>query len=292
MNLADMAQNRTVKALLIGYPGSAKTGSLASLANAGYNIRILDFDRNIDPLFEYVNKDCMKNVSVIQFADKLVSKKFSSRKGFIEKIVPNGPPTAFARALKAMNEWPEDDLGGVDTWGPNDVLVLDSLTTMGEAAMRRVLHMNNRLAKGPRQSDWGIAQSEQANMLEILKTYNCHILVTAHLKMIGPKFIDDLTDDDTVEDLAEAVKQAMETATGLIPTKLFPSALGRALPQEIGKLFPFIIRYVSRTRGNKVERVISLTPSEDCDTKIPLTGLPKDLGVEDGLLKIFQMVEK
>ena len=291
MNLADMAQNRTVKALLLGYPGSAKTGSLASLANAGYNIRILDFDRNIDPLFEYVNKDCMKNVSVIQFADKLVSKKFSSGKGFIEKIVPNGPPTAFSKALKALNEWPEGDFGHVDTWDQNDVLVLDSLTSMGEAAMRRVLHMNNRLAKGPRLSDWGIAQSEQASMLEILKTINCHVLVTAHLKMIGPKFLDDLTDDDTLEEMAEVVRKAMETAAGLIPTRLYPSALGRALCPEVGKFFPYIIRYISRTRGNKTDRIISLTPSEDCDTKIPLTGLPKDLGVEDGLLKIFQAVE-
>ena len=286
---------RTVKALCVGYPGSGKTGSLASLANAGYNIRIIDFDQNIDPLFEYVDEAHYPNVDIQPFFDQLVEMPFTVGYGKdvkqITKLVPKGKPSSYSDALKLMDDWP--DAGPISTWGPNDVLVLDSLTSMGKACMRRTLWMHNRMSKGARQSDWGEAQNQQLAMLEILKSkaVSCHVLVMAHLKIIESKFIEDLTDDSTDGDLTEVLKKAMEKSVSMIPPKLFPSALGRALPQEIGGVFPYILRYQTKIMGKTSKRVISLDPSEECDVKAPIS-LKGELPIETGLLSIFQSLEK
>ena len=45
------------KMLLIGASGSGKTGALASLAAAGYKLRILDYDNGLDFLMRYMRKN-------------------------------------------------------------------------------------------------------------------------------------------------------------------------------------------------------------------------------------------
>ena len=44
-----------VKMLFIGPSGAGKTGALASLASAGYNLRILDMDNGLDVLANVLN---------------------------------------------------------------------------------------------------------------------------------------------------------------------------------------------------------------------------------------------
>ena len=48
--LSDHQSSQTTKMLFIGDSGSGKTGALASLAAAGYNLRILDVDNGVDIL--------------------------------------------------------------------------------------------------------------------------------------------------------------------------------------------------------------------------------------------------
>ena len=59
------------KLMLVGDSGSGKTTALASLANAGYNLRILDFDDGLSILPEFLNKDAVKNVSFVTCKDSL-----------------------------------------------------------------------------------------------------------------------------------------------------------------------------------------------------------------------------
>ena len=61
MSLQDFASTAVVKTLAAGYPGTGKTGSLASLANSGrYNLRVLALDGNttIIPLLRYIKPAC------------------------------------------------------------------------------------------------------------------------------------------------------------------------------------------------------------------------------------------
>ena len=49
------------KLMLVGDSGSGKTTALSTLANAGYNLRILDFDDGLSILPEFLNKYAVKN---------------------------------------------------------------------------------------------------------------------------------------------------------------------------------------------------------------------------------------
>ena len=53
------------KLLLVGDSGSGKTASLATLANAGYKLRILDFDNGLDILPEFLTDTGVNNVSYV-----------------------------------------------------------------------------------------------------------------------------------------------------------------------------------------------------------------------------------
>lgn len=286
MKLSKMKDQRVVKAMLVGFPGTGKTGSIAALANAGYNVRIIDLDGNLDPLLEYCTPEGLENVEIRSFSEKLKNKP--------GMLVPSGPPTVFNDVMKLLDEWAytdpdgtEVDLGPVGAWGPKDVLVIDSLTALGVASMRRIIYTQGRTDKGPRIRDWGLAQTDQDAVMEVLGSaiIPCNVLVTAHLKLIGPPQVED--DDSTDQ------KQQKDKIQQLVPHKFFPSALGRALPPEIAKHFPFTLRYLSKELGGgKVRRIIRTLPSPDFDTKVPVKSLEGDLPLESGLLTLFEAVQK
>ena len=99
-----------IHALLVGYPGSGKTGSCAALANSGYNLWIIDFDRNPDPLIEFVKPEFKKNVNIAQFSDPKEMKKFEVKGKLVDKLVPKGTPMAYSHAIRQLNTWvPELD---------------------------------------------------------------------------------------------------------------------------------------------------------------------------------------
>src|SRR6476620_1574282 len=84
-----------VKLLYIGESGTGKTTSLASLVEAGYHLRVLDFDNLLDPLVHQVrhNKSDLDQIQYQTFRDQM-------------KTTPNGPvidgvPTAYIGSMKA-----------------------------------------------------------------------------------------------------------------------------------------------------------------------------------------------
>ena len=278
--LTTLVENAVARILIVGYPGSGKTGSLACLANAGFKLRILDFDGNIEPLVRYVKPEARANVDIITLEDKLrAGPKF---------IEVSGLPTAFADALKALDHWmyttkdgEEVDLGRSRDWGRDTVVVLDSLTGMGRASFRRSLAMNNRTPLNTRRQDWGLAMAEQEAFLEKLTSRRNahHVICTAHLKMVGPK--------DEEKDDSEITKKVKSDAVQLVNTRLFPSALGRELPPKIAEHFPVaVLAEPKHLPQNKVKRQLHATPRPELDLKIPAE-LPADLPIENGLLTIF-----
>ena len=64
-NIKNHKSSDYTKLLLVGDSGSGKTSSLAALANAGYNLRILDYDDGLSILPEFLNKDAVKRVSYV-----------------------------------------------------------------------------------------------------------------------------------------------------------------------------------------------------------------------------------
>jgi len=270
--------------LLVGYPGSAKTGSLVSLINAGYKLRILDFDGNIDPILRFAASDKLANVDIVTLQDEF-------RDG-VSTVEVAGKPKAFSDAFKYMNNWRykdqqtgEDiDLGKSKDWGPDTVLVLDSLTAMGMAAMNRARNLSGRTIQNTRDTDWGVAIAEQSAFIKAITStrHNFHVVVIAHLKMVGPQGV--RKEDE------EITQKFKKEQAELISTRLYPSALGRAYPQEIGRDFPIIVLSENKVLPNgHVKRILQTVPREELDLKVPLPALPKDLRAdEDGLLRLFE----
>lgn len=276
--------NQTVRGMIVGYPGSGKTGALASLVNAGFKLRILDYDGNLEPLLLYSDPDLFDaNVDIMQFEDRM-------RNGpqFMEPI---GIPQAFNNGLKAMTEWKypnpdgtETSLGSSKDWGPDTIVVLDSLTKMGDAAMRRAQKMMNKNPLNTTQQVWGLAMADQLAFIELLTSTSnrFHVLVLAHLKMIGPKEIG--------KGESDANKEIKEKVADLIPTKFFPRALGYELPQSIGGEFPTLLEATTEYTGSKVKRIFRTVPRSDLDVKVPAAKLPPTLELSTGLLQVFEAI--
>ena len=267
--------------MIVGHPKSAKTGSLVSLINSGrYKVGILDFDNNPDPLTAYVQPEFRQNVSIITLEDSLRNEsKF---------VGVSGEPTALRRAFQALDQWKDgdQDWGPVKSWGPDHVLVIDSLTSMGEAAFRRTRFVNNRNILTTRDSDWGAAMKDQESMIEKVTSseFRCNVVALCHLKMIGPK-IERIAKEDSADLAAAKAAISLKNAEE-IETKWYPSALGRALPQTIGMHFPAMV--LAETRNGR--RVILTTPTEGLELGVPAPHIKPELPVETGLLTIFDAI--
>lgn len=287
-----------IRMMICGYPGTGKTGALAALANAGFKLRIVDFDGNMEPLLQYTRPECLKNIDIVSLEDEL-----SDGGQYVE---PKGVPTAFTRAMKLLDRWkyidpdgePEIDpktneprknkagevlryidLGRMADWGPDTVVVTDGLTSMGAAAFRRARGTVNKTPMNTTRQVWTLAINDQAAYVDktTAGTLRCHTIMLAHLKIIGPKDVE--ADDDTL------TKDLKKRVADIVPTRLYPSALGREYASACTGHFPIVIRAEVSSKG---KRRLIWTPSEELDLKLPGRGVEGEVGIEDGLLKIFR----
>src|SRR5687767_9827544 len=112
-----------VKMLLIGESGSGKTGALVGLAMAGYKLHILDFDNKIAggilPIaLQSKAPDKMALVDYEPLRDNF--------KPTAAGPIINGSPSAFTKSMALLDKW--SDGTAPKDWGPEHVLVVDSLT--------------------------------------------------------------------------------------------------------------------------------------------------------------------
>lgn len=279
----DLIGQGLARILLVGFPGAGKTGALACLANAGFKLRVMAFDKlaNMAPMILHTKPECRSNIDIIPFEDKL---RFGQK--FTE---PDGLPEAFSKAHKALDHWysvgvdgEKVDLGRSKTWGPDHVLVLDSLTSMGRASMRRVQSMLNRTPLNTQDRDYGLAMGEQEAFIEkVTSDYNnFHVIVIAHLKIVGPK---DIRKGDS-----DITKELKEREVDLVSTRLYPSALGKALPPVIAGHFSTTLLVETKHTRKGVQRVIRTVPRPELDLKIPAPNMPDEFDISDGLLKVFE----
>ena len=292
MNLADIKKGSPVRLLIQGEPGTGKTGALVSLINAGYKIRMLDFDGNKEPIVNYADPAFHKNVDIVTLRDKLTL----APNGLIQ---PVGIPMAFANGVRLMDQWRYPDPAGAEVdakgvhwsnlgksadWGLDTIVVLDSMTSMGDAAMFQARNMSGKTALNMSQPVWGLAIAQQHNFIKRLMDPNNphHTIVISHVKIVGPK--GEVNSDTALQ------KEIKEKAAELIETKLRPSALGWVLPQDIAKEFPCALSFETAVIGKHVKRRIEFKAKAEITTKLPAASLAglDDLTIRDGLLRIFK----
>ena len=231
--------SRSTKLLFIGLSGSGKTGALASLASAGYNLRILDLDNGIDVLKSLLTDT--KSTYDKAAADRVKVKTLTEKmRLFGGKIVPANA-TVWTKIVDILSAWTEDDgtkLGSIMDWTEQDILVVDTLTTLSNAAFNQVMALNGKLGQTVsgyerQRMVWG-AQDLIESFLQMIccDAIKCNVIVNSHIKYVEDKEAPKPTSDDV-----ERIKIG------------FPSAIGSALPPKVSTYFNNIL--IARQQGDQ-----------------------------------------
>lgn len=256
-NLADPVATPFVKALLIGDSGTGKTGALASLVKAGYELGILDMDAKLASgiLPKMLTPEERQRVTFESFRDK---RKINTATG---GPMLDGQPRAYAHAWQKMEKWGDDT--SPKSWGPDKVFVLDSLTFLAEAAYNWAVGMNPGY-KDPRLW-YGEAQDACENFLAMLTSdsFATHVVVISHVTWTDP-------------------------GTGLF--KGYPSAVGKALGPRIPTFFNhMLLAETTAVQGStNGKRTIRTAPSITVDAKTSAVNLGVALDQSEALAKFFE----
>lgn len=256
-NLKDHQSSSVTKMLLMGDSGTGKTGALASLAKAGYNLRILDYDNGLDSLAAALrdNPEAMARVDYETIRDKY---KSSPRGPIVDGI-----PRAFTRGIELLSKWSDGSVPA--EWGPKHIMVLDSTTHFGNAAYNWAVAMNPS-CKDPRQW-YGTAQDAFEGVLALATgaAFNTNLIVIAHVAWI-------------------------ERPDGTM--KGYPSSIGKALGPTIPSFFNSVALCETVGVGTGVKRTIRTVPSALIDLKNPASiKMAPQLPIETGLADFFATVK-
>jgi hypothetical protein len=290
-NIAQHQSAQTTKLLLIGHSGSGKTGALASLAAAGYKLRILDFDNGLDILKNYVTDaqspyvkqapNCAENIDYITCTDKMrnIAGNISCQKA-----------EAWQRATEALVHWKYKqgevavDLGKITDWGPDTILCVDSLSMAATAALNFHLQMNGKLGQARTQNegrrDIGATQGHLRKLLELLydDSIKCNIIVNSHITMVTESGLGPQSEEFKAEGGSETPKG-------------FPSAIGRALSPIIPRFFNSVLFVDTAGSGASAKHKI-YTRSQGAilvKTTAPLR-VKNEYDLSDGLAQYFAAV--
>jgi len=274
-----------IKLLFIGDSSSGKTGALASLAAAGYNLRVIDIDKGTDILVNYLtdpnsryykqDSSAASRVDIVQVSDPM--------KAVNGKLFP-AKAEGWTKATKLLMDWTdgESKLGPVSSWGPEDILVIDSLSGLSKLALNYHLSMNGALMSTRTQNearrDMGAAQNYIRDLLELLYDDNihCNIIMICHIT--------------TVSD-AGGMPKVEEGKWEGVPTG-YPAAIGRALSPQIPRWFNNML-IMHRTNQGSLTRHEIFTSSQylggqivSAKTSAPLKVKSK-YPIESGLADFF-----
>lgn len=252
-SLAPPSNTALVKLLVIGDSGTGKTGALASLVAAGYKVRILDADNKIQNgiLPQVLKRLCPDKIGMVDFEP--VRDKFKS-----SSIGPifDGIPSAFTRSLAFFDKWSDGTIPR--EWGPETILVLDSLTFFSDAAFNWAKSMNPS-CKDPRQW-YGTAQEAVEHTLAQLTSdaFKTNVIVIAHVSWVDRP-------DGTM--------------------KGYPASIGKALGPTIPAYFDNMILCQTAAGG---KRTIQTVPTALVDLKTPILQVPPIMPIETGLADFFK----
>lgn len=267
-SLATLETSSPVKMLLMGDPGTGKTGALASLAKAGYKLRILDFDNGLQILPKLLAGDsaAIARVEYETCIDDYIPMG--------DQMVPKSTKAA-TKAMKLLNEWKVTDASGQTTtlgkpseWGRDTILVIDSLTHLSKAVFNNVLSMNGRLGKQAFQSDWGEAIRVVESIIQALygNTIKCNVIILAHITYQGTE----INDADI---------------------RGYPMSLGNKLPAMMGSYFNVVCQVQTKGSGANLRRTIQTVSSGKVDLKTSdPKKVPAELPQDTGLADLFKIL--
>ena len=267
----------TTRLIIAAHSGAGKTGSLASLAAAGYNLRILDFDNGCDVLRDLVLSDNPKFKPL--YKDRGAAERISfetlteSYKLVGGKAVPS-TAKGWERMTRLLENWKsgDQDFGPVTTWGPQDVLVIDSSTGCAKAAYYHICAMNGKLLSQPEGYEWqraiGAAQALFENLMDMLtsEALKCNVILMAHINY--------------QDEPGTARTDQNET----VPQQGFINVIGRASGPRVPRRFNSMIQI--KKLGASRRLVTETLDKIDLKTAAP-SKVKRDYSLETGLAEFF-----
>lgn len=249
--------NDFTKAIVLGDPGSGKTGGLTSLVKAGFSLGIIDFDNGLDPLVQYIRRECpdkIGNVNYVTLRDKY-------------RMTADGPTIvgqakAFSDAMRLLDNWP--DLGNPAEWGPKWILVIDSLTMMSKSCFDwREQLVSGKAGKYDQRAVYydsqKIIEKTLANIAA--ESFHTNVMVICHVQYIE--------DEDGVR-------------------RGYPKSVGSALSSWIGAYFNSMILCQTTSTG---KRVVKTTPTPSITLKNPRPfEMMKEYPIETGFAEFFEVL--
>lgn len=247
-----------VKLFFIGDSGTGKTGALASLAKAGYKLRIIDMDNGLDSLV---------NVLRHEAPDKLSSVEYETRYDRVKKgpagMTLAGPAKAFMEVLELVDKW--SDGSNPAEWGPEYILVVDTLTSLGRAAFNWFDRMNPT-AKDKRQIIL-LAQNAIEDFIANLTAdeFHCNVIIISHIEY---------------------------TSKEGLPPKGYVAAVGKALGPKLPKHINTLVLAETSGTGTNTKRRIKTVPTGIVDVKVANPyGIDAELPLSSGLATLFEQLK-
>lgn len=267
--LADLGDKPFVKLLLLGDSKAGKTGSLVSLVKAGYKLAILDYDNLLDPLAFFVKDQCPEKLGNVHYRS-LRDEHKATPLGYII----DGQPKAFVQGVSMLDEWKyteadgtKVDLGKPWQWGPDWILVIDSLSRLCDACYDFREPLTPKGAKSGEadaRATYGDAQDAIETLLAELTgdAFKTNVIVIAH-----------------------GIYQELPDGT----TKIFPQGVGQKLSPKIPQYFPNYVRYKNLNGKRTIQ--LSSDPMIDLANARPTAFEGKSLPIETGLATFFAAMQ-
>jgi hypothetical protein len=243
--LTDHQSNEYTKMIVLGDPGTGKTGGLASLVGAGYWLGILDYDNGLESLKQFVRKERKESLGNVEYRTLRDKRKATPTGSVID-----GSATAFTEGLKMLDRWKykngdgtETDLGPPSEWGPERILVLDSMTLYARSAYDWREQLTPRGKSGmfdPRAVFYDAQRAVEQSIANLTaESYRTNVIVITHVSYVD-------NEDGS--------------------RKGYPNVIGKALSPHIGAYFNSIALCTVKPGG---KRVVQTAPTAMIDLKNP-----------------------
>lgn len=256
--LSSHTAGRVQHLLYIGNSGTGKTGSLVSLVKAGYKLRIIDMDNGLESLKHQILNQCPDKIDNVEYETRRDRYRMTATGPRVQ-----GAPKAFIEASRLIDEWPDGTKP--EEWGPEYVLVIDSLTQLGRAAFEWSKALNPTYKEARL---WYVgAQDAIKDVLSVVtaESFYTNVLILSHV--------------DYKED-----------SQGLL--KGFASSIGTALGPKLPLYFNTLILAETVGQGEKVRRQIRTVPTAQIDLKNPNPlKISATYSLNEGLAEIYRTLK-
>ena len=246
MKLSELVQNRAPKILLYGEVGAGKTALALTL---GAKALCVDMD------------DGLK--TGVSIKDNFSSERLQVEVRQFPEPEPQKRAVSFMAVKKFIYGLPAEIQA--KRW-PYEALIIDSLSSLADAAVRYIMSNSSRLDDTPEIQHWGLAFNEIKNVMNVIRTLPCAVVLIAHeqVKSIGK--------GNNKED------------------KLEIAISGKNLPSQITRYFDEVWYMRARNVGGGKRQYVVQTVGDDVVAARSRSCLPNLTDTSCGMWGLFKQI--